>query len=430
MKHTTAWIAFGLLLAPSGCTESNAPATSPGGPPPASETAQGGSVEELQQILDDPDPYSRARRLAELVPTLDDEALPRIRKILDRFRPQIGVVEFDLMLRHWANRRPEEAARWAVDDSPRLYRLNAIRTALEALARVDPEMAVPLILQAYAQDTEKGTIAQFAVVDGWFQKDPAETLEYIQQLGQGISRQRGLHAYATVLAAAEGTDATIRWAESFPEDDAQFKQEAFQQVLGALAWVDPDAAKRFCEAHCDGPYASGLRGVLVRSQLREGETGGDIIDWVVRTTKTETEDQRFNLEKTLNLAYVGWAAKDHEAAIAWMEQKLAQPEHEPWLKALYPEYARQIAKDDPARALEWAEKGEDTITMIRIARYWLALDEEAAEAWLDQSPLDEKQRERARNPSLPYFLPRITSAPVREVRNPGASGDSTSSPTP
>ena len=42
-----------------------------------------------------------------------------------------------------------------------------------------------------------------------------------------------------------------------------------------------------------------------------------------------------------------------------MERKLAQPVPEPWLKWLHGEYARQIAADDPARAIELAEQIED-----------------------------------------------------------------------
>ena len=178
-----------------------------------------------------------------------------------------------------------------------------------------------------------------------------------------------------------------------------------------LAWADMEAAKRFCDAHCDGAYGKGLRNVLVRTRLRNGEYGGDVVEWVARVPDGDEELQRANKKHSLWVAYATWAYRERESALDWMAQKIAEAEEpEPWLRQLYGEYARQLAEDSPEEAIQWAERVEDETdrerTLIRIARFWRTQDEEAAEAWLSQSSLSEQAREQARNTQIPDNLPR------------------------
>ena len=93
-----------------------------------------------------------------------------------------------------------------------------------------------------------------------------------------------------------------------------------------------------------------------------------------------------------------------------MSEKISGPEEPaPWIRGLYGEYARQISREQPAEALELAERIEDDAdrerTLIRIARYWHTQDEEAAEAWLIQSSLSEDARSQARDTRQPINLP-------------------------
>jgi cyanate lyase len=92
-----------------------------------------------------------------------------------------------------------------------------------------------------------------------------------------------------------------------------------------------------------------------------------------------------------------------------MKERLAEDDPPEWLKDLYGEYARKLAADSPAEAIRWAERienaGERELTVVRIARRWLKQDEEAAEAWLEQSSLSERALRQARNTSAPDYLP-------------------------
>jgi hypothetical protein len=397
----------GLLLALVSCGESDTSLR------PSAASTTPGSVSPLEEALRLPDAYARAEALGALLPKLDVEALPEVKETLGNFRAELGPVEFDLLLRFWANQNPEEAMTWVLKSCPVLYRTNAARTTIEILARRDPAKAVAASQSSMIDSDEISRVTQIALVQGWYERDRTELLQYIRGLGTGIPRQRGLYAYALSLIGDEGSEAAIHWAEAVPEDDKGYKQSVFQQMVAALSWADSPAAVRFCDAHCDGPYASGLREVLIRARLNRGEYGGDVVEWIARAAE-ERDEQRVAKSHSLWVAYSTWAYWDHQAAKDWMARKLEQPQPEPWLKRLYGEYARQVASDDPARAIVLAEQIEDeaerTLTMVRIARYWRTRDEAAAESWLAQSPLDEKSREQARNTRMPINLPRV--APV------------------
>lgn len=401
---TFSTVSAGLLLALVGCGESNTSLR-----PSAAPTAPG-SASQLEEALRLPDPYARAEALGALLPKLDAGAVPEVKETLSNFRVELGPPEFDLLLRFWANQNPEEAMTWTLMRCPVLYRTNAARTAIEILARSDPAKAVAASQSSSIDSDEIARVTQIALVQGWFGRDRTELLQYIRGLGTGVPRQRALYAYLLSLISAEGSEAAIHWAESVPEDDKEYKHSVFQQMIAALSWADSPSAVRFCDTHCDGPYAGGLREVLIRARLNRGENGGDVVEWVARAPE-ENDDQRATKKHSVWVAYTTWAYWDYKAALEWMERKLAQPVPEPWLKWLHGEYARQIAADDPARAIELAEQIEDEKerkhTLVRIARYWRTQDEAASEAWLAQSPLDEESREQARNTRLPIYLPRV-----------------------
>ena len=396
------WISAAALLgfALAGCDATP--------PPDPTASAAGGS---LADALRDPDPYARARSLGALLPTLGPEAVPEVRQALDEFRLDLGAVEFELLLRFWASQEPAEATAWTFKQTSPLYRIAAARTVIQIWAEADPAAAVVAVESALAEaGKDIAQIGQLALVQGWFQTDRPGLENYIYGLGSGIKRQRSIFAYVLALTAAEGSDAAIRWGVSIPEDDVRYKLEVYRQVMSALAWADLPAAGRFCDAHCDGPFGKGLRNVLVRTRLRNGEYGGDVVEWVARVPEGDAQ-QRENKQHSLWVAYSTWAYRERESALDWMAQKIAEAEEpEPWVRQLYGEYARQLARDSPEKAISWAERVEDDanreLTLVRIARFWRTQDEEAAEAWLSQSSLSEQAREQARNTQLPDYLPR------------------------
>jgi hypothetical protein len=103
----------------------------------------------------------------------------------------------------------------------------------------------------------------------------------------------------------------------------------------------------------------------------------------------------------VRIAYEEFSRADREAALAWMAaQTTGEPD--PWLQPLLPAYARLLAADSPADAIEWAERIENDksrkFVLIEVARAWRQVDEAAAEVWLLESSLSEEDREKVRAP--------------------------------
>ncbi len=367
------------------------------------------SAEVLSEALSDPDPYARMRRLGALLPSLGPEAIAAVEQTLGNFRLDLGAAEFELLLRFWASHDPSAATAWALGLNAAYYKVLAIPVAVELWARTDPAAAVAGVAGAAGTDREAAQAAQIALVKGWSQTDRPGLEQYIYGLGSGAVRQRSLFAYLRALAA-EGSDSAIRWGESIPEDDIRYKLAVYRQLMSVLSWVDMPAAMRFCDAHCDGPYGAGLRTVLIRNRLRDGEYGGDVVEWVARGPD-ENAQQRENKEKALAMAFALWAFRDRAAAVDWIEEKIGEGPTEPWLRPLIGTYALQLAASSPAEAIQWAEQVEyqsREVLLVRIARSWLSQDEEAAEAWLSQSSLSESAREQARDTKQPSYLPQAS----------------------
>jgi len=414
MTKTTRSTICILVLAGLALVGCDAPA------PPDPAESQSGKAQEaasedfqaLAKALNDPDPYARARSLGTLLPMLPPEAVAEVKKTLEHFRLELGATEFELLLRFWASHEPAEATAWAFKHASPVYRTSAAGTVIEIWAESDPMSAVPAVETAISESNEEiARVVQMALVQGWFKTDRVALEKYIYRLGSGLKRQRAIFMYALSLAASDGSDAAIGWAESVSEDDHRYKLEVFRQVMSSLAWADMPAALRFCDVHCDGPSGKGLRNVLILTRVRNGDDGAEIVEWVGRVPQGDEQQQK-NWKHSLWVAYSRWAQRDRALALAWMGQKVAG-DSEPWIRNLYGEYARRLAADSPREALKWAERVEDDVdrerSLIRIARSWRRTDEEAAEAWLKESSLSENARDKARDLSQSDNLPKARS---------------------
>lgn len=405
----TAAALVGLSIAGPGCDPAGREAGSDreiaGLAASASEQEQ---VEALERTLAIEAPYQRAERLGALLPSLDAAALPAVKEKLRRFSSRLSGAEFDLLVRFWAEREPAEALTWVARHASPLYKPAAIRTTVEIWASQDPATALRAIEAPEVVATDDtARAAQVALIHGWYRHDRESLEEYIQGKGTSVARQRAIFAYLLMLASDEGSEAVIRWAEAIPTDDARWKLAVHRQAMSALVWLDAEAATRFCDAHCEGEYGKGLRNVLIRSRLYAGDPGHEVVEWVGRVPEND-EEQIERKHQSLWVAFSTWALRDRETAVAWLEAALERGEHD-WLPALYGEYARQIARTSPERAIPWAEKIEDPAKrermLVRVARSWYASDPEAAEAWLSRSDLSEAARAAARDTSKPVHLP-------------------------
>jgi hypothetical protein len=360
--------------------------------PPSVDPTARAAARAIAEAVRDEDAFARARRLALLLPTLGPEGVAGAREALVDPTLNPGGAEIELLVRFWASHEPEEATRWAAKECPAGYRFPAVLSSLSVWAALDPQAASSASLELESDPSTRDP-AQIALVRGWFESDPDALARYIQAVGMGFGRQRLLSSYIRLLLQQEGPEALKRWAESLPEDDPGFKQEVYRQVAVGLPPFDLDAAFRWCEAHCDGPYGKELRGIIA---LRWAQLGGGapVLEWLARAPAGGERDG------TLPMILAEWARQEPEQASAWMEAQSAAGNAEPWWPLLFPAYAMILLPSSPSEAIRWAERvqheGTREALLVRIARDWRSRDEAAAEAWLGASPLSEEARQKVR----------------------------------
>jgi hypothetical protein len=360
---------------------------------PTGETLNDVVREALIDVLRDEDAFSRARRLGTLLPTLGPELVLAVKQALEDLTLDFGATEYELLLRYWATHQPEEASRWAVEESPAFFRKAAILSSFTLWAEADPYAAKSAAEKWAKQRPDVRDVLPMALVRGWFAANPSDLAQFIQGLGVGLPRQRALYAYIRIAIQKQGPEAIMRWAESLPEDNETYKTAVYLKVASALQLFDHEAALRWCEAHCDGPHGQDLRGTIARRWVLSD--GAAALAWLSSAPKSPQTDF------AVWISFEEWAQIDREAALAWMATRTTG-ELDPWLQPILQAYAKLLAADSPAEAIGWAEQIENDNTrrfrLIEIARAWREVDEAASEAWLQQSSLSEEDREKVRAP--------------------------------
>lgn len=373
-------------------------------PPERAIPAPDPAAEPFYEILRDPDAFSRAARLATFLSELGPDSVPTVRATLKEPPPTgFGAVETVLMARFWAAYEPAVAAEWA------FHSWEGFRTAVsipvvEIFVDADPRVAVEALnTSGLMGDTAKHAVER-AIVRAWYQSGQPGLMDYIRGLGYGIRRQRAIGVLARETIRHEGSEAIIRWAESLPQgesgpprDEANLlKLDAFRQVTQALAIADLAAARAWCEKHCDGPFATTLRELL--AQRWASRDGRAAMQWIATAPPGKSKDW------AVQSAAVGWWRNDRAGMDAYVAA-MVETGIEPWFQPALVNYASwtgiQAGEQAKRDGIRWAVLIEDDakreMALLTITRAWLRQDEAAAIAWLDQSPLSEDARERARS---------------------------------
>jgi hypothetical protein len=381
----------------SAAGEGPAEAAPPAEVAPVESEATAAARVALLEVAQDEDFYSRVQRFAALLPTLGPEAIPVVKEIfVDPMYSYFGATDFDLLVRFWATHQPEETTQWALRKSPPMARTALIYTAFTVWAETDPQAAMELSQSKIAMAGEVRDPVQYALVRGWYKRNPEQLAQFIQQLGIGVSRQRALAAYLQELVRTQGPDAAMEWAEALPDTDGPYKRAVYSQVGSLLPFFDHAATMRWCDAHCDGPYGKNLRNVIARRWV--------VTDAPAALAWLSTAPEGYDKDLAVQSAYAVWGRTDSAAAVAWMAG--TTPETlEAWRRPLLPVYVRLLSFGAPAEAIVWAEAIESDDGRVHwlktVARVWRKTDEAAAEAWLQQSELSEEAREEVRSDAGP-----------------------------
>jgi hypothetical protein len=373
----------------------------PAAPPPTPAAAAAGSTgpdltyQDIVELISNPDHFAVARTLGERLPTLGPGSIPAMKEVLeDSASLELDGVDVELLMRYWAIHDPAAATWYAFTQVPRAYQVAAIHATLRPWAKADPESAVKTARGWTMGGGDLGAAAQMALVRGWYESGKPGVEEYIHGIGVGFDRQRAIAAYATAVIRAKGAQALIDWAEALRDVDDQYKLEVNRGVGPALVPFDLAAARRFCDAHCDGPLGSNVRSrIAARWSQKDGPAAMEWIGTAPPSDDTNT---------AIRFTYAVWSRREPEKAISWMEAKRAATPRPAWLEPITPVFARELGKLRPLDAIAVTPeiKGpveRDSVT-VQVLRGWRQRDETAAEAWLAKSSLSPALLEQIRAP--------------------------------
>jgi hypothetical protein len=354
----------------------------------------------LREVLRETDPFLRTEHLAQELGRLGPGDVAAIPPILEDRTLDLSNPDYALLVRFWAQQDPTAAARWAATESPFSFRGTALVPAMEELAQRDPQAALGLMYDLDRFPNPYSAIAQVALVRGWYDGGGEGLEDYIYGLGVGQVRQRAMAAFARRAIMRDGPDEIMRWAASVSDDDKKFKIMVFRQVGSELAKLHPQAAAAWCDAVCEGPFGGSVRTLV--AQRWAAQDGKAAMEWVKNAPPGIERDW------AVQGAERGWWRERPDEFDAWLNEVTQNGTHvEPWLAPALYEYPAWIARD-PERiqeALAWASRIQDKEkhwrALVATARRWYKVDPEAADAWIEQSELDEEGRAAARATGTP-----------------------------
>lgn len=364
---------------------------------PPADLGDEAALRALREILQVEEPFARAERLARQLGQMGPGDASVIPAVLDERDLDLTNPDYALLIRFWAQQDQERAARWAAFESPVSFRTTAIFPAMEEYAKHDPQGALLLMYEVDQHPNPYSAIGQIALVRGWYDSGVEGLEEYIHALGVGPTQQRAMAAFARRAIMRDGPDAIMAWAASLPEEDHKFKIMVYRQVGSELAQFHPPSAVAWCEAVCDGPFGSSVRTLI--AQRWAAQDGHATMEWVKSAQPGVERDW------AVKGAQRGWQRERPEEFDAWLvEETKDGTQIERWLAPVIGAYPASIARD-PDRledALAWSKRIEDDEqrwrALVTVARAWYRRDPVAADAWIEQSELDEQGRAAARSP--------------------------------
>jgi hypothetical protein len=341
----------------------------------------------VHEALANPDRLERMLEIGRLLQPLGSESIGEVTAAYDAAFVEVGDVAIVLLADWWARLDPAGAFAWAqrerMANSPMV-----IKAVVRAWAEREPEEAARAIEGVGTRGGSPDSVD--ALVRGWNDSGKPGLLDYLSGLPSGVARQRAISVVTRRRVYQYGVEETFRWAEAIPDDAGRFKLNVFRRVATWATEVDPQRAAAWAERHGQEEYGKGLFRRVGNRWARQD--GAAAMQWLATLPAGAERDA--GVQET----YRAWLGHEEEAAKAWMRAA----ELEPWLEPALALYVRDMARESPEQALEWtalildAERRREAT--IKIGRYWHHVDPDAARAWLDRSGLPEEDRKWVLSP--------------------------------
>jgi hypothetical protein len=181
------------------------------------------------------------------------------------------------------------------------------------------------------------------------------------------------------------------WVDAILRNEAYddgYKLSAFRRGIRSVSRWYPERGAAWATEHAGNAYAvDAPRIVAEQWGARDGRAA---MQWLRDQPAGRWRDQG------VHQAFVGWLGSDRQGAVEWLNSETLTKFHGPALEL----YASRLDDRKPEEAIGWCERILDaerrTGCFRAVAKSWFGRDAVAAEAWLQQSPLDEETRNQVR----------------------------------
>lgn len=369
--------------------------------PGAAPVAEGMGAS-LRAALAEGDELERLRRTTGLLDRLDPDNLPEARAVYDSLLTVVDECDLRPFVGAWARFDPVGALDHSIAWPYSIKRGIGVEAAMHAWALRDPfaaRLAYDQIAPEYPKLREG---AFFNLITGWAHSGEDGLESYLAGLTP-MTQSRATGLVIGVLSRRGGADAIQPWSEEILRNasyDKNFKMAAFRRGARSIARWDPDRAAAWALEHTGKDYAGDAPRIVAEEWAeRDGRAA---LQWLRGLPEGDERDE------AVHRAFLAWENRDSVAAEEWLRSETLTAFHDPAVNA----FARRIDSSAPVEALGWCERilgRERRLGCLKTAAtQWYRQDAPAAEAWLQQSPLDEEARRAVRTP------------PPKRQRRPGA----------
>lgn len=382
-------VALSLLL----CVTLASTACTPAREPESAARPPGVTViEHWQKLAKIEDSLERTAAMAAFVTTLGPEDVAEVEALATGMFWRHRSIDHLILMNTWFRFDPEAAMEVAA--------LSRGSTAMAARADGVREWASRDPQAVAGQVSLQESAVQRALVRGWYESGQPGLSDFILEDAASKSGQNLMASYAEELGFYEGADGIEEWMDSVraqPGVPPLVVKHVHRKGIVEMAVYDAERAIAYCDRHCEQPYADAAR---IRLASRLGILGHAprALEWIEASTDANAEDRG-----RAGAAAFGYLLRaDEQAAFAWADEKFAQYAGEPWIEPIVSYAITARNRSDPSGSLAWVDNlPEGKVkreVLIGIGRHWLRIDPEAADEWLDSSPLDEAGRAEARRP--------------------------------
>jgi RNA polymerase sigma factor (sigma-70 family) len=323
----------------SASSSSQRPVDSTGSDPAA-------AAHDWEHVLFIADPLQRAQRLSELLAALTAENAPGIAEAFERVK-NAGIKFADeqrLFLRAWGKLDGSAAVEYAVGHGGQAS--DEAVAALGGWASAAPH-AAQVWLDALPESNTKETLT-YGLLDGWSTVDFQAAAAYAESRPSSPARDSFRELLLQRALRSGGIAAAQTWIDRIPEDDQnrEYKQRAFGDVIQAMLYRDPAAAARWI-SELNGQAFVGTDAVANTAAKLAETSPTDALHWLTTLKLADAN----GVGRGAGAVLQTWAQQNPEAAGAWLQQNTNHPLYDQMTAS----YVRTVAGVDRNAATEWAQ---------------------------------------------------------------------------